>query len=128
MIAAECDLLIATHAAYFSVPELTVGFLGAASHVKRLAPYFKAQRMMLLGERLDVVDARASGTVMAIVEPARLLVEAIEVAERLSDLDPVAVRDARAIFRQPESRLALDGYRAEIQALQRLVARREALG
>jgi enoyl-CoA hydratase len=126
MIAAECDILIAVDSVYFSVPELTAGFVGAASHIKRLAPYFKAQRMMLLGERLEVADAYASGTVTAIVEPERLLVQASQVAERLSDLDPLSVRDARWIFRMPESRLALEGYRSELQALERLVARKRA--
>jgi enoyl-CoA hydratase len=124
MIAAECDILIASETVYFSVPELPAGFVGAASHIKRLAPYFKAQRMMLLGEHLEAVEAHASGTVMAIVEADRLLGEATRVAKRLSDLDPLAVRDARAIFRQPEGRLALEGYRSELEALKRLVARR----
>ncbi len=123
MIAAECDILIATQTVYFSVPELPAGFVGGASHIKRLAPYFKVQRMMLLGERLSLAEARQNGTVMRVVKPPLLIEEAIGLAERLSDLDPLVVRDARPIFRQPESRLALEGYRAELRALERLVGR-----
>lgn len=127
MIAAECDVLVAVEASYFSIPELTSGFVGAGSHIKRLAPYFKAIRMMLFGERLTAAEAAKLGTVKRVVSPERLLEVALDIAERLAALDPAAVRAARAIFRRPEGRVALEGYRAELETMRAMIGAEAAL-
>ena len=124
MIAAECDVLLATPDAHLSIPELSLGVPGSGSHAKRLAPYFKVQRMLLLGERLTVQRAVAFGTVSEIVAAERLVPAAIAVAERIAELEPDAVRAARAIFRAPESRAALAGYGAEMTAAVPIVSAR----
>lgn len=126
MIAAECDVLVAAPTAYFSIPELSVGVPGSGSHVKRLAPYFKVQRMLLLGERLTPEEALAFGTVARLVRHAELEAAALETAERIAGLDPDAVRAARAIFRAPESEAALAGYGAEMAAAVPIVGARHA--
>ncbi len=126
MIAAECDVLVAVETSYFAIPELTHGFVGAGSHIKRLAPYFKATRMMLLGERLTAAEAVRIGTVRRVVAPERLLDVAAEIAAQLARLEPAAVREARAIFREPESRHALEGYRAELQTMRAMIGAGEA--
>ncbi|MCW3064224.1 MAG: enoyl-CoA hydratase/isomerase family protein [Solirubrobacterales bacterium] len=124
MIAAECDVLLAAPDAYFTIPELSLGVPGAGSHAKRLAPYFKVQRMLLLGERLTAEEALAFGTVLRIVARDELVAAAVGVAQEIAALDPDAVRAARAIFRAPESDAALAGYHAELDAAVRLVAAR----
>jgi enoyl-CoA hydratase len=124
MIAAECDVLLATPDAHLSIPELSLGVPGSGSHAKRLGPYFKVQRMLLLGERLTVAEAVAFGTVSEIVPAEQLVSAAIAVAERIAALQPDAVQAARAIFRAPESRAALAGYDAEIAAAVPIVSAR----
>jgi enoyl-CoA hydratase/carnithine racemase len=124
MIAAECDVLLATPNAHLSIPELSLGVPGSGSHAKRLAPYFKVQRMLLLGERLTVEQAVAFGTVSEIVPAEQLVPAAIAVAERIAALEPDAVRAARAIFRAPESRAALAGYGDEMAAAVPIVSAR----
>lgn len=116
MIASECDVLIAVPDAYLSIPELSLGVPGSGSHAKRLAPYFKVQRMLLLGERLTPEQALSYGTVMEIAAAASLIDTAVEVAQRIAALEPDAVRAARAIFRASESRATLAGYAAEMAA------------
>jgi enoyl-CoA hydratase len=116
MIAAECDVLLAAPDAHLSIPELSLGVPGSGSHVKRLAPYFKVQRMLLLGERLTVEQAVAFGTVLEIVPAEELVAAAIAVAERIAALEADAVRAARSIFRAAESSAALAGYAAEMAA------------
>ena len=116
MIAAECDVLLATPDAHLSIPELSLGVPGSGSHAKRLAPYFKVQRMLLLGERLTVEQAVAFGTISEIVPAEQLLAAAVAVAERIAGLEPDAVQAARAIFRAAESRAALAGYTEEMAA------------
>jgi enoyl-CoA hydratase len=124
MIAAECDVLLAIPDAHLSIPELSLGVPGSGSHAKRLAPYFKVQRMLLLGERLTVEQAVAFGTVSEIVGADQLVAAAIEVAQRIAALEPDAVQAARAIFRGPESRAALAGYGDEMAAAVPIVSAR----
>lgn len=129
MAAAECDLLLATRRHWFATPEVTVGFPGGGSHVKRLAPHFKARRMILLGERLTAEEALAHGTLAEVVEDADDLPAcALAWAQRLAALEPRAVGEARRIMRQPETDAALEGYRVELEALAAVLAERRAAG
>jgi enoyl-CoA hydratase len=127
MIAADCDVLLAASGAYMTIPELSLGVPGAASHVKRLAPYHKVQRMLLLGERLTPEEAYLAGTVAEVVSRDALLDTALEVARRIAALEPEAVSAARRIFRAPESDAALAGYHAELDAAGAIVAARTAV-
>lgn len=123
MIAAQCDVLVSVPDSYLAVPELTSGFLGAASHIKRLVPYHKAQRMMLMGERLTAEEASRWGVILELVDPAELRERACEIASQLTNLDPIAVRDSLQVVREPESTVAFDGYKRELAALSNLVVR-----
>lgn len=124
MIAAQCDLLLAAPSAYISVPELTSGYIGAASHIKRLVPYHKALRMMLLGERLTAAEALEAGVLVDIIEPEELMSRACAVAQTVAELDQIAVGDAIRILREPETRIGLEGYRRELDSLAELLRRR----
>jgi enoyl-CoA hydratase len=124
MIASECDVLVAVEDVYFALPELSHGLIGGGSHLRRIAPYFKAMRMLLLGERLTVEEAHAVGTVESVVPVERLLERALEVAAELSALEAAPLRAARNIFRGMESDLASAGYARERQILRELVAAR----
>lgn len=120
MIASECDVLVAASHTYFEIPEVQLGVVGAASHLKRLAPFFKIKRMMLLGERLTAQDAQSAGAILRTVEADRVLPLAHDIAQQIASLDPAAVREALSIFRQPESLNAFKGYESELAALERL--------
>ena len=124
MLAGECDVLLAAEGAYFAIPELSLGIPGGGSHVRRLAPYFKVQRMMLLNERLTAQEALRHGTLQRVVPRGELLGAALEVARTLAQVDPRAMRAARTIFRTPDSEAALAGYHAELDAGSALVHER----
>jgi len=55
------------------------------------------------------------------VPRGELLGAALEVARALAQVDPRAMRAARAIFRTPDSEAALAGYHAELDAGSALV-------
>jgi enoyl-CoA hydratase len=124
MIAGDCDVLLAAPNVYFTVPEVSLGVPGGGSHIRRLAPYFKVQRMVLLGERLTLDEAVAAGTVATIVERDALVDAAVAVAREIAGRDAGAVREARAIFRAPESADVRTGFRAELDAASALVRAR----
>jgi enoyl-CoA hydratase len=121
MIAAGCDVLLATPGAHFAVPELTLGYPGGGSHLLMLAPRLVAYRMLLLGEVLTAERALAFGALQDIVPPAELVGRATELAARIARLDPVAVTEARAILRKGESAEVLGGYVAEMRAMHALL-------
>jgi enoyl-CoA hydratase/carnithine racemase len=121
MIAAQCDVLVATPGAHFAVPELTLGYPGGGSHLLMLAPRLVVFRMLLLGEVLTAERALEFGALHEVVEPAGLLPSAIGLAVRIAGLDPEAVTAARAILRDGESDRVLDGYDAEMRAMHRLL-------
>jgi enoyl-CoA hydratase len=125
MIAAECDVLVAVTGAHMKIPELQLGVPGAASHIKRLVPYPKALRMMLLGELLTASEALDCGLLWRIAdERSQLLPLALAAARSIAALDPAAVREAREIVRAPERDAALGGYRSELAAMSRLACSR----
>ena len=127
MLAAQLDLLVAHRGVRFRLPEVAAGFPGGASHVARLAPWFKLQRMVLLGEPLTAAEAEAHGILAALVDtPAEVWPAALALAERVAELDPAAVRPARRILRAPGDAAALHGYRQELLALSGVLAARRA--
>jgi enoyl-CoA hydratase len=127
MIAAECDVLIAVRTARLAIPELHLGFPGAASHLKRLVPYPVALRMLLIGEQPDAAQLLRMGSLAEVVDNANELREsALRHAATIAALDPTAAIAARQIFRRTEDAQALNGYRDELQLLRRILKRQLA--
>jgi enoyl-CoA hydratase len=124
MIAAECDVLLAVPGADLSIPELSLGVPGSGSHAKRLGPFHKVTRMLLLGEKMTPEEAVGFGTVASVVAADSLLTVAVETASSIAALEPDAVRAARAIFRGRETGEAQAGYAAEMAAAVPIVSAR----
>jgi enoyl-CoA hydratase len=114
MIAAECDVLVACPEAYFQIPELEYGLVGGGAHVKRLAPFFKAQRMLLLGERLTAEEAERYGILAAVLPRQRVVPAAVEIAGEIARLDLEPLRAAREIFREAEAERIRREYGREL--------------
>ena len=90
-----CDLRVAADHAVFGTPEAKVGLLpggGSISRLPRQIPYAKAMEILLLGEPFSAQDALAMGLVNYVVPRDRLMARARELAERLAENGPLAVR------------------------------------
>jgi len=90
-----CDLRVAAEHAVFGTPEAKVGLLpggGSISRLPRQIPYAKAMEILLLGEPFSAQDALAMGLVNYVVPRDRLMARARELAERLAENGPLAVR------------------------------------
>lgn len=82
-IVLAADLVIASHAAWFTLPEGARGRLPAAGGLLRAPsrlPRNVAVEMMLTGARLDAVRAHELGLVNRLVEPGKVLRAAFELA------------------------------------------------
>lgn len=102
-LAVACDLRIASRAATFAVPEITIGiFPGAGGPVRlpRLVGRGWAKLLVLAGERVTAEEAHRIGLVEKLAEPETLMAEATALAERIATFSPEAVRSAKLLINQ----------------------------
>ena len=93
---ASCDILVASTAARFGLPEVDNGALGCASHLAKLVPPFKLRQMTFTCEAVSASQLYEWGTVYKLCEPEALLQTAIDTAEKIVTKLPRVVRAAKA--------------------------------
>jgi enoyl-CoA hydratase/carnithine racemase len=94
-LALACDLRIASENARFAQLEMTVGAMpggGGTQRLPRLIPRAKAAEMLLMGAIIDAQEAYRIGLVNAVVPQDKLMATALEWAEKICTLAPLAVR------------------------------------
>src|SRR5690606_19703360 len=99
-IALHCDLLIASEAAQFGLPEITLGFYplaGAPIRLPRSIPRAFANELLFLAQRIDAATALRYGIVSRVVPADQLLDEARTIASTIAGHAPVAVRAMKEI-------------------------------
>jgi enoyl-CoA hydratase/carnithine racemase len=112
-IAASCDVVVASEKAVFGLPELTVGVMGGARHLARLAPQFLVRRMFFTGEHMDAAAFAAAGGCVVVTTPERLLEQARSFAARIASFSPTAVRIGKKILNRIETMDLRSGYEFE---------------
>ena len=97
-IAACCDVVLATDAAFFSIPEVRVGMAPV-----RLAPIFiramghrNFRRYGISGERMDAAEALRVGLVHQLCTPQELDAAIADVADALLHGAPGAIRELKS--------------------------------
>ncbi len=99
-ITLACDLVVASSAARFGLPEVSRGIIagaGGLQRLPRLIPPRKALELILTGRPIDAAEALALGLVNEIAAPGSVLERGIELAEAVAANAPVAVRESRAV-------------------------------
>jgi len=108
-LAMMCDLIIAADTARFGQPEINLGVipgLGGSQRLTRFVGKSKAMDMCLTGRFMDAAEAERSGLVSRVVPARDLLREANEVATRIAEKSPLAVRALKeAVDRSYETTL-----------------------
>jgi enoyl-CoA hydratase/carnithine racemase len=95
------ELAIASTAAQFGMPEIGFGVfpaLAGPATIHRIPPK-QAAWMVLTGGRADAAAALEWGIVNEVVEPDRLMSRAVELAERISQFDPIALDHSKKALR-----------------------------
>jgi enoyl-CoA hydratase/carnithine racemase len=95
-----CDLVVAARTAAFGLPEVKRGLMpdfGGAFRVSRMLPANVAREMLLTGDTMPAERAERLGFVNVITDPGGALAAAIELANRVTENAPLAVREALAI-------------------------------
>lgn len=99
-LALGCDLVVASDAAAFGLPEVDLGlwpFMVSALLARHVSPKV-AMELMLSGRRMPATEAQAAGLVSRVVPAADLDAEVDALAGALAAKAPVAVRLGKAAF------------------------------
>jgi enoyl-CoA hydratase/carnithine racemase len=106
-LALALDLRVADETATFGLPEVAIGIVPSSGGTYRLTRALgpaRAKELILLRDRFDATEALRLGVVTEVVEAGGALPRALEMAEALAALPPLAVRVAkRAIDAAAES-------------------------
>jgi len=96
-----CDLIVASSAAQFGIPEAKRGLFAAGGGVFLSAriPLAQALKLGLTGDLIDAQRALALGLINKVVPPERVLDEAIALAERITANGPLGVRATKELMR-----------------------------
>lgn len=95
-----CDLIVASRAAKFGLPEVKRGLVASAGGLMRLPrriPFHLAMEHALTGEMLDAERAHAHGLVNRLVEPGQALAAALQLAASVAANGPLAVATSKRI-------------------------------
>jgi enoyl-CoA hydratase/carnithine racemase len=121
-LALACDLIVASSAAVFGLPEVRVGIFpggGSTRTLTWLVGPARARDVILTGRRLTAAEAEAWGIVARIVEPGGALAAAVALAGTIAEGAPLGIRQAKAAIRGAHRSLA-DGL-ADENALYEIV-------
>jgi enoyl-CoA hydratase/carnithine racemase len=124
-LALACDMIVCDENTRFGQPEITLGIIPGGGGTQRLARAIGKQRAMeyvLTGRRWDAQTAERWGLVNKVVGEGAWLSEAIELARRVAERPPLAVRlGKRAVLEAQETSLG-EGLRAERKLFDEAVA------
>jgi enoyl-CoA hydratase len=112
-IAASCDFVVAAQNAKFGLPELSVGVLGGARHLARLAPQPVVRRMFFTGEAMLARDFADAGGSVVVCDGESVLETAVRYASRIASFSPTAVRLGKRALNQIETMDIRSGYELE---------------
>lgn len=102
-MALACDIRIASTNAELGLAEVKHGTIpggGGTQNLPRAVPPSLAMQMLLTGERIDAEKALSSGLVSEIMLPEELLPRARQIAGRIAENGPLAVRAIKRAVRE----------------------------
>lgn len=118
-LALACDMVVASSAAWFSLPEVQRGLVAAAGGLFRLPralPRNIALELAVTGRRLSAERALHFGVVNELVEPGAALSAAVRLADEVAAAAPVAVRESRAVVLAGASVDDTEAWRLTVEA------------
>ncbi|ORW90469.1 enoyl-CoA hydratase [Mycobacterium sp. IEC1808] len=104
-MALSCDLIVAARDAKFGLPEVKRGLIAGEGGVIRLPqriPYHVAVKVLLTGEPIWAVEAKAYGLVSELTESGAALAGAQELAQRIAVNAPLALARVKKVLRDTQ--------------------------
>jgi enoyl-CoA hydratase len=124
-LAMMCDFIIASTSAKFGQPEITLGIIpgmGGSQRLTHAVGKAKAMDLCLTGRMMDATEAERAGLVARLVEPERLLDEAVEAASRIASFSLPSVLMAKEAVSRAFEQTLTEGLRSERRLFHALFA------
>ncbi|NNG03561.1 MAG: 2,3-dehydroadipyl-CoA hydratase [Inquilinus sp.] len=118
-LAMQADIVIAGESARFGQPEINLGLVAGSGGTQRLTQLVGkplAMKLLLSGEFLTAAEALAAGLVAEVVPDDRTVDRAVELAAKIAEKPPVAVRLAKEAVLQGSEALLAAGLAFERKA------------
>ncbi|GAA0353144.1 enoyl-CoA hydratase family protein [Actinoallomurus spadix] len=109
----NADLVVAAEDAYFGLPEVDRGALGAATHLARLVPQHLMRAMVYTCRTVTAGELHRHGSVLEVVPAAELRDRALELAGTIAAKDPYVIRRAKEALNGIDPVDPKRGYRFE---------------
>jgi enoyl-CoA hydratase len=116
-LALSCDIRVASESARFGQPEINLGIIpggGGTQRLTRLVGEGKAMELILTGDMIDAQTAYNLGLVNLVVPAADLEAKTLELANRIAEKSPVALRMAKEAVKTAARANLDEGLRREI--------------
>ena len=94
-LAGNADIVVASEDAYFGVPEVKQGALGAATHMARLVPQHLMRTLYFTARSIKAADLVQHGSVYEVVPREDLDDAALRLAADIADKDTRVIRAAK---------------------------------
>lgn len=97
-LAMACDIRLASSATKLGMPEINIGIIPGSGGTQRLTKIVGAgyaKKMIFTGEIIDAQEALRIGLVQQVVEPEKLMEEAVGLANKMLSKAPLALRLAK---------------------------------
>ena len=91
----NADIVVASEDAYFGVPEVKQGALGAATHMARLVPQQMMRALYFTAKTIPAAELHRFGSVYRLAPREQLLEVALEVAADIADKNTRVIRAAK---------------------------------
>ena len=94
-LAGNADIIVASEDAYFGLPEVDRGALGAATHLSRLVPQHKMRAMVYTSATATAAELHHFGSVHSVVPRSELRDAAMAIAATIASKSPTVIRAAK---------------------------------
>ena len=124
-IAMMCDFILAADTAKFGQPEIKLGVMPGAGGTQRLTRAVgksKAMEMILTGRMMDAAEAERCALVSRVVPLAELIPTALETAQKIAALSPLAVMMAKEMVNAAYETPLTEGVKLERRLFHSLFA------
>lgn len=111
-----CDIRIASENAKFGQPEIKLGNIpgwGGTQRLPRLIGKGRASQMIFTGEFLPAADAEKIGLVNTVTSQDELLDKAIELAQKIASMGPIALKMAKIAINEGLRSNVIQGQKVE---------------
>jgi len=113
VLAACCDIVLASDNAHFSLTEVLIGALGGTRHTNRLVPNKLMRYMALTGQRVGADAVERFGGILEVTSRDALMERALTIAGQIASLSPYGVQLMKESINLTEALPVAEGYRIE---------------